>query len=849
MTSPNNQGAPEPGEDLIDRVLERLERVRQSGRGWSARCPAHEDRNPSLSVTVGEDGRVLLLCHAGCPFETVLAALDLTPGDLFAQPVAGHTDQPEVVYPYVNEEGTLLYEVVRLPDKQFRVRRPSAKGGYVWDMRGVERVLYRLPKLLAAVGKQTVYIVEGEKDADAIHAVGGVATTNVGGAGKWKTAYREVLRDADVVIVADRDGPGQKHAEQVRKSLDEVAASVRIVVAKEGKDASDHLAAGYGLDDFELPEVAQDDLVDLSTITVDAILAASPPSSRKALLAQNPGLKKLLTSGGSLADQLVKLVQDSHVVLFHDEEPRAYASFSRDGHRETWPLRSKRFKIYVRWLCHSQLGRTPNGHAVGDALGRLEAAAMFDGEQFPVFLRVASAGGATYIDLGDPGWRAIRVSATGWEIVTDYPVYFRRASGMAPLPLPVRGGSLTLLLDFVNLSSEDDYRLLIGWLLASLRPPGQPYPVLILHGEQGSAKSTSARILRSLIDPSSVPLRAAPRDLRDLMVSANASWMLTLDNLSRLDPWLSDALCRIATGGGFATRELYTDEDEVIFDAQRPVIMNGIEEIATRSDLLDRALLIQLPPIPAEQRRNERDLWAAFEQAKPALLGSLLDGQVAALANIETAQLERLPRMADFALWVTAAEQGLGWEPGAFMASYEGNRGQAHELAVEASPAGQALVDIAAEGFRGTASDLLRTLNMRADEALTRQRGWPASAKAMSGLVKRLAPNLRELGYQVDFYREPGGSRRRIIELCPAAGKTVPTDPTVPNGSPSPEARDGRDATPNEGNPDSPQSEPLPESGWDDRDDRDDRDDWDDPDWQRPIDGDGGSPSKPLPPY
>ena len=200
------------------------------------------------------------------------------------------------------------------------------------------------------------------------------------------------------------------------------------------------------------------------------------------------------------------------------------------------------------------------------------------------------------------------------------------------------------------------------------------------------------------------------------MVSANASWALSLDNLSRVEPWLSDALCRIATGGGFATRELYSDDDEVIFDAQRPVIINGIEEVATRSDLLDRALLLHLPPIPADKRRNEKELWAAVNQAQPALLGALLDGLVCALANIDTVKVERLPRMADFALWVAAAEPGLGWEPGSFLATYEQNRGQMHELAVEATPAGQALVELARQGFHGTAAELLQALNQRVEE-------------------------------------------------------------------------------------------------------------------------------------
>jgi hypothetical protein len=199
--------------------------------------------------------------------------------------------------------------------------------------------------------------------------------------------------------------------------------------------------------------------------------------------------------------------------------------------------------------------------------------------------------------------------------------------------------------------------------------------------------------------------------------------------------------------------------------------------------------------IPSGRRRNEKELWAAFEKARPALLGALLGGLVSALATVDTIQLERLPRMADFALWVSAAEPGLGWEPGSFIASYASNRDQAHELAVDTSPAGQALVELADIGFHGTAADLLARLNERVDETRSRQRGWPASARAVSGIVRRLAPNLRELGYDVAFSREPGTARRRIIELQRSAATTVPTDPTAQNGTPRTEPRDGWDAT------------------------------------------------------
>src|SRR5262249_55588755 len=157
----------------------------------------------------------------------------------------------------------------------------------------------------------------------------------------------------------------------------------------------------------------------------------------------------------------------------------------------------------------------------------------------------------------------VQMTATGWRIISNPPVRFRRAKGMLPLPAPVSGGDLDALRMFVNIGTDADWHLFVAWLLASFRPEG-PYPLLVLHGEQGSAKSTTARIARMILDPNVTPLRADPRDARDVMIAATNGWLLAFDNLSVLRGWLSDALCRLSTEGGFSTRELYTDQDEVL---------------------------------------------------------------------------------------------------------------------------------------------------------------------------------------------------------------------------------------------------------------------------------------------
>ena len=358
---------------------------------------------------------------------------------------------------------------------------------------------------------------------------------------------------------------------------------------------------------------------------------------------------------------------------------------------------------------------------------------------------------------------------------------------MAPLPVPERGGDLNRLREFVNVADDDAWRLFVGWILAAARP-GLPYPLLVLHGEQGSAKSTAAKVARELLDPSAVMLRAAPHDLVDLMVSATSSWVVAFDNLSHVQPWLSDALCRLSTGGGFSKRELYTDGDEFLLDAQRPAVINGIEELATRSDLLDRALLVEMPTIPDEDRRGEEEFWAAFQEAHGKLLGGLCDALAGALAEVEAVELDSLPRMADFARWVTAAEPALGWEPGSFLESYTANRGSSHELALEASPVGALLRDVATEGFDGTVSELSGLLATKVDEQVTRRKEWPKNARALGAHLKRLAPNLRALGFEVTLGRE---SRGRTVTsrggaMTAGTGATCTTFTTCMDGSAEP---------------------------------------------------------------
>jgi hypothetical protein len=293
-----------------------------------------------------------------------------------------------------------------------------------------------------------------------------------------------------------------------------------------------------------------------------------------------------------------------------------------------------------------------------------------------------------YVDLANPQWQAVKITSEGWTLVSETPIKFRRSRGMKALPTPVSGGTVDALWQYVNAPDAVNRMKILSWLISAYRPHG-PYGVLGLFGEQGSAKSTTATVLKALVDPSRGMVRAEPRDTRDLAIAANNGWLLAYDNVSRVPEWLSDAWCRLATGGGFSTRELYANTDEVIFEATRPVIVNAIEEVLHRPDLVERAVIAMLPNIPETRRRPESAFWPAFAADAPGIFGAVLDGVATAIRRLPKIVVpRRLPRMADYVLWTLAAAPALGIDATAFLDMYQDSRRTTQETAVELSPIG-----------------------------------------------------------------------------------------------------------------------------------------------------------------
>jgi len=518
---------------------------------------------------------------------------------------------------------------------------------------------------------------------------------------------------------------------------------------------------------------------------IERVAAELPGIDRTALRARLTAMagESIEEDDGDIPRQnaaLVALGNDAE--LFHCGDA-AYATVPVGEHRETHALKSRGFKLWLNRGFYEQNGTPPASQALSDALATLEARALFEGPEHAVCVRVADYDGAYWLDLGDADHQAVRIDDTGWQVVADPPVRLLRPRGLLPLPSPVVGGSLEDLRKLLNLPDELSWALALAWLVAAIRPSG-PYPILIVNGEQGSGKSSFCRLLRAIIDPNTAPLRAEPREARDLMIAAVNAHVLGFDNLSGVLPWLADGLCRLATGGGFATRELYSDDQERIFDATRPIILNGIDELSGRPDLLDRAIILTLPTISPGERRTERELLRQFDRVRPGVLGALLTAVSRGMRELQRVTLTELPRMADFAMWAVACESGLGLRAGSFMSAYTSNCEASDALALESSMIGPAVVGLmhSRHDWTGTARELLSELETHhSDERTRRSPHWPKPPRKLGGDLRRIAPNLRAAGIGVAFTK--GGRRSaRIITIDKLGAE--PSAPSAPSANP-----------------------------------------------------------------
>ena len=480
----------------------------------------------------------------------------------------------------------------------------------------------------------------------------------------------------------------------------------------------------------------------------------------------------------TVADKLIALAR-SQCQFLHDAQREPYAVFDAAGARQVYGVLSGGFSDYLSHTYYAEHDRAPTESSLKVALATLRGQAQFEGEVCEVFTRIAKTEAGYWLDLCNDAWQCVQITATGWTVVTGAGApLFTRSASMRQLPVPERGGTLDALWPLVNVPVADR-PLVLAWMLECLRAD-TPHVVLELVGEQGSAKSSTQRALRRLIDPNQADLRAAPKSVEDVWIAARNSHMVSLENLSHLHPQYQDALCVLATGGGYSARTLYTNAEETIIELRKPIVLNGISVIVTAQDLLDRCLHIDLPTI--QSREMAGDMEERFEAAQPALLGALLDLFVSALSTLPSVTIapENRPRMADFAALGEAVFRVQGEPAGAFLSRYSAMRKDGVLRTIDASPVGAALTTYLAEvagGFNGTLSELLDRLERYRPQG----EAWPRSAKGLGDALRRLAPALRLIGFECRSLPKTGGVIRWHIFSKPQAVDPCPGSPASPD--------------------------------------------------------------------
>lgn len=665
--------------------------------------------------------------------------------------------QPTQIWTYRSDEGDVLGYVCRFDRPDGKIFQPLTFGHdsracaeWRWRAWPTPRPLYGLDRL-AQRPDAPVVVCEGEKAADAAGELlpDHVAVSASNGANGAAKADWRPLTGRRVIIWPDADEAGRRYAQAVARAVTRVGASGIVLIEPPSGSPSGWDAADALLEKWDSAQVRA--LIQAGSSS-DTIARQERSSHRRS---QRPAQR----------DQLAKLADE--LELWHSPQREPFASVLVDDHLENWPVRSKSLNNWLAGAYFDTTGNVPGAQALDDSLRVLEMKAL-RGPQHRLHLRIGGYNGSVYLDLGDRDWRVAEITPNGWKVIERSPLKFIRSRHMEALPEPEAGISIDALRPFVNVASEADFSLMVGFLVGAFRPDG-PFAILLISGEQGSAKSTAARVMSRLLDPRVAALRSLPREERDLAIAADNGRVLAFDNVSRIPDWLSDALCRLATGGGFATRELHSNRDEVVFEAQRPIILNGIPDLASRPDLGDRAVSVTLASIPHQIRRAESDFWREFEAVRPQILGALLDAVSSSLRHLNSVPRTGHERMADFSIWVTAAEPGLGWDQGSFMGAYRANRQGAVELAVENDPVAAAVRTFAetlTEPFEKSASELLPLIEQVVPERVRASRTWPSTPAVLSNRLRRAAPALRQVGIEVQIGgRAPTKDRKRLIMI------------------------------------------------------------------------------------
>jgi len=478
------------------------------------------------------------------------------------------------------------------------------------------------------------------------------------------------------------------------------------------------------------------------------------------------------SQGATQATRLFHLLSDRDAKYFVDNQNEPYIEIEIDGTRKVYRVNDSKFKSYLKTLFYDTFEGIPNNTTINDTMGFVSARAdMSNDESREFFNRVASVGQNAYEYQIEEG-KAVQISETGWKIInntSNFRTYTHQKSQILPLE-DASVDDVHVLFEYINVSCPDIQLLIIAWLVTCLVPK-IPHPIIQIYGDKGSSKSTMSEFLKDLIDPSEVNSIGAPKDLKEFIQQISHHWLMVIDNISDIHSSLSDLICRTSTGGAYSKRKLYTDDEDVIFKLQRCLIINSINLVGMRPDLLDRSILIELEPIEPSKIETIAKLQKNFRIAKGRILGALFHILSRAISVHHKINLESMPRMADFAEWGCAVAIVLGHTPDEFMRAYKNNIIKTYTETLENSPIARVVIEFMKdkENWSGTATELIEHLilcagNMRVDTLVNT---FPSSNRTLWTKLKEVRSTLLDAGIKVskdDSGRGSGRGRLIIIQ-------------------------------------------------------------------------------------
>lgn len=755
---------------LITTKFEQLKgfKVKESGKSYMACCPAHNDTNPSLEIKKTDDGKYSLRCYAGCELEAIIAKLDLDPSL-----ISGDNKIVET-YPYQNEIGDILFEVVRKEPKGFFQRRPNGNGGYINDIKGIEPTIYRLPLVIQAIASNDlVIIVEGEKDADNLIKLGFTATTSPMGAGKWQIRYSDLLSGGNVVILPDNDEPGRHHALTVAESLVGRAKSIKILNLPSlpvNGDVSDWIQSGG----------TKTQLIDFINDSPEYVSSTSCENKSTENEYHDAEKKDSPTKVSSQASQMFSQICMHN--FFIDELGESYLHMElNNGQNRFYKIADKSFERFLISKYMQQHHDCPNPEALKKVNMMVDALAHESGEKHNLKYRVAKYEGCLYYDLCRDDWLLVKVTPSGWSLSNKTPILFRRFSNHKPEQvIPSNRGDAKKVYNYILIKESQRFLFLV-WLVSCFIE-GIEHPISNFHGSQGSSKSTLSRMVKAIVDPSVLEVVSFPKAITEMVQQLSHHWLLCYDNIGNLTDWQSDALCRAVTGDGFSKRKLYTDDEDIIYSFHRCLCLNGINVPSVKADLLDRSILFELDRIPKESMKEKSVLWSEFKNDLPIILGGIFDVLSKAMDIYPTIQLNGLYRMSDFTRWGCAIAEAIQLGGSAeFLKQYGENIETQNEEAISGNPVALAIQHLINQDlmYEGLVKNLHKELKKVAfrNGLDTRSKEWPKNEKALGRRLVTAKANLEQAGIRIEKKKTSAGI---WVSIWKADADTVLADVASP---------------------------------------------------------------------